>query len=132
MIRPRILRIKLDDLAHNSPRQDIQDIRRKRLIQVPSRARRDQDSSHLRRKTVEDVTPVDSAPHVCCDGRDCLRAREISGERFGAEEGHEKKEWDFYDEHNCHGVDCPADETPDLTGCNVRLCVVDAGGEGGA
>jgi hypothetical protein len=105
VIHPRILLGNPHPRHNNRPRQHPAKITHQRLVQVPARAGGQQDCGELGGDGVEDVAPVDCAPHFGRDFGDARRGREVEGEGLGAVDGEEDAEDDFDEEGEEGGDD---------------------------
>lgn len=103
MVRPGVARIQLDNLAHDGPWQDVEQVAYQALKEIPLRPGGEQHRRKLRRHGVEDVAPVDRSPHVCRDIGHGVGAAQVVGERPGAEQGEEHAEGNFHDQGQSHG-----------------------------
>lgn len=99
MVRPRILLGIARPRHRDRPRQHPAQVADERLVEVPARAGGEQDRGELGGERVENVAPIDGAPHFGCDAGDARRGREVEGEGLGAGEGEVDAEEDF----DCEG-----------------------------
>lgn len=84
MVRPGIIWCNANLRDSNCPGQHPEDIADQGLIQIPSWPRGKKDSGELCRKRVENVTPIDGPPHLCCNSCYFPRARNVVCEAAGS------------------------------------------------
>lgn len=58
MVRPSMARVEMRHLADDRPGEDVEEVRYKRLIQIPARAGGEKNACQLGRGGVENVAPL--------------------------------------------------------------------------
>lgn len=114
MICPRILLIQMSNLTYNRPRQNIEQVARQTLVQIPLGPGRLQHGGELGRHCVEDVAPVNGPPHVRGDVRDLARTANVQRKRPGAKDGEKDGDGDLDEEGDEEGSYGGGDEAEEL------------------
>ena len=98
IVHPRIALIQTPYLAYNCPRQNIQQITRQALVQIPFRLRRQHNARELRRHGIKYIAPIDRPPHVRRDLGNLLRIAQIlrEGPRTPERQGDGDRNLDRY------------------------------------